>query len=500
MNFYPGWYDNGTAMRALMGGGCNKVFWFHPGDYLFDFTDADAATHEWLVGNKDVFVTGGTPKGWDPAAVTQPTMPFPGSCKTSADAAPNDGVQFVFANDSRLHISGGTMELCAKPSTTQQQIAIYGVKTTAGTPPTGTPSPAPTFTPTPSPTPSPTGTPSPTCASVGTNYYLPGTAAAESGSSTWTNLSGSKNLVSAGDFNESPEVDATTTVPKAGAGGIDFGSFGTIPAGCSVTSVTLFLRHSESPNANVQNVKLNVKNAAGLNINKTASKSSCASGDFCSDTSLDPVDKIDLTLSGINSAASFAGLTVNYDVGAQGGTNGGPVTETLDGLGLKIVLASSGTPSPSPSPTASPPPGGSSTNYFRAESGCITQAPYPTSGCALVKTDGAQTKLSIQGTVYAPLAALDIAMTNVSTQILGRGAVIRLVRLSVTPSTTYSGPMIEVPADSPSTAYTNRHVTLTATVAGDVRLRALVRFVDQDPTGAMSPGYGVVVEAWSVLP
>ncbi|MFN2606539.1 MAG: hypothetical protein ABR511_01390 [Acidimicrobiales bacterium] len=132
----PGTYSDSTALNNLSGGACKgDLIWFSPGVYYFEFSTAAPI---WTVsggqgsGGSVQFV-GGTPKGWtytNPAA--RPAVTMPGSCATATDPAPNDGVQFIFGGISQMAFSHGNMELCAQPSLTQQQIAIYGLKADVG--------------------------------------------------------------------------------------------------------------------------------------------------------------------------------------------------------------------------------------------------------------------------------------------------------------------------------------------------------------------------------
>ena len=126
----PGYYDDPLALSALTGtGSCNdKVVWFQPGTYYFDLTFR-GGTEPWKVDNPRVDVVAGTPRGWDPAATERPELQFPGSCLTKDDPLPNNrGVQFIAGGGTRLEVIKGRMELCATPSTTEQQIALFGLQ------------------------------------------------------------------------------------------------------------------------------------------------------------------------------------------------------------------------------------------------------------------------------------------------------------------------------------------------------------------------------------
>ena len=85
----------------------------------------------------DVTYTTATRPAWDPtnpATVNAGSPAVPGSCRRDGDAGWTDGVQWIFGGDSRINLKTGALELCDKPSTTQQEIVLYGVKnnTTGG--------------------------------------------------------------------------------------------------------------------------------------------------------------------------------------------------------------------------------------------------------------------------------------------------------------------------------------------------------------------------------
>jgi hypothetical protein len=142
----PGYYDDADALTALTGAGsCNdKVVWFQPGTYYFDFTFRGVGSDTWTVANDRVVVVAGVPRGWtaDPALPAAPKLDLPGTCRTEGDGPPFDGVQMIAGGGSRLKVgdAGGTpghtkgrMELCATPSESDQQIALFGLRDELGT-------------------------------------------------------------------------------------------------------------------------------------------------------------------------------------------------------------------------------------------------------------------------------------------------------------------------------------------------------------------------------
>ena len=137
---------------------------------------------------------------------------------------------------------------------------------------------------------------------------------------------------------------------------------------------------------------------------------------------------------------------------------------------------------------------------LRQQSGCIVTGPYtgyitgpaPTK-CAMIRTDGNHTSLSIQGTVYAPLAAVDAQLTSVSAQVFGRGIIARVLRAKITSSSTCAPPTCS-PFRLPEATYFPgpTDVVLVATIEGNKRLRALVEFL---PLGGGAP----TIKSWSTM-
>jgi hypothetical protein len=145
-----------------------------------------------------------------------------------------------------------------------------------------------------------------------------------------------------------------------------------------------------------------------------------------------------------------------------------------------------------------------------AQSGCVTTTVYPTnsSACAMIKSDNSPSSaLYIQGTTYAPRAAFDISLNNLTGQVFRFGVIARTLLLSPTGSADLSGPVIEVPDDSTgagmrSVIYLNVYIcpsSSTCTVGtGLRRLRTKVGVVD--PTGLPVAGAReITVYSWSVL-
>ncbi|MGW4699695.1 hypothetical protein [Streptomyces sp. NPDC004285] len=138
------------------------------------------------------------------------------------------------------------------------------------------------------------------------------------------------------------------------------------------------------------------------------------------------VDVVDLGACGVTSDDQLSGLTVDY--AASLGTGSTAATDRLDGVELDIVFRA-------PS--------------LRALSGCLTSG----DGCAVLKsTDDADTatdhsRLVINGTVYAPTAAVDLSMSQVRSQVVTRGVIARTIRLGIGPADGYLRPVIGIPPE-----------------------------------------------------
>lgn len=128
-------------------------------------------------------------------------------------------------------------------------------------------------------------------------------------------------------------------------------------------------------------------------------------------------------------AHGFAGVDVAYTATVS---TGRAATEMLDSVRLDVTYEVPG---------------------YRASSGCVAATPYTNGSgpCALVLADGSNpaTRLYVQGTTYAPQAALDITLNNVSEQVFRFGVIARAVKVAITGSSSFTGAVIAVPGVSP---------------------------------------------------
>jgi hypothetical protein len=127
----PGYYDDPAALSDLTSaGGCAgvSVVWLQPGVYYFDFGFRTGTDGVWNINDSTRTVVAGTPRGWNPDAVSPETVTTPGGCKTESDEPPANGVQIIIGGKSRIEVDNGAkVELCAEPSSAEQQIALYGL-------------------------------------------------------------------------------------------------------------------------------------------------------------------------------------------------------------------------------------------------------------------------------------------------------------------------------------------------------------------------------------
>ncbi|GAA1940416.1 hypothetical protein GCM10009738_12150 [Kitasatospora viridis] len=138
------------------------------------------------------------------------------------------------------------------------------------------------------------------------------------------------------------------------------------------------------------------------------------------------VDEVDLGACGVTTDDQLSGLAVDY--AAKLGTGSTDAVDRLDGVELDIVFRA-----PSIEPL----------------SGCLTAG----SGCAVLKsTDTADTatdhsRLTVNGTVYTPTAAVDLSMSQVGSQVVTRGIIARTIDLGIGAAPGYLRPVIGIPPE-----------------------------------------------------
>jgi hypothetical protein len=124
-----------------------------------------------------------------------------------------------------------------------------------------------------------------------------------------------------------------------------------------------------------------------------------------------------------------------------------------------------------------------------AQSGCITNPPPQSNQCALITTSTDTTALTIQGTVYVPLAGVVLILNDSTGPILRWGLIARTL-IVVTLGGNLAANVIDIPDSAadptpiPDLMYLNVFVcpgTSTCTASGTLRLRAKVKLSSATP-------------------
>jgi hypothetical protein len=403
----PGYYDDAVALTAISS--CGMTVIFAPGTYWFDFHNSEMpssgptavppGSDVWTVGNRNTHLIGGTPAGWS----SGPPPAFPGACISPLLNQTAQGVRFVFGGDSRMNVTAGKVELCGTYSSSSPPIVLTGATSGADTSYSGAQGTATSV-----------ATPSGASAFGPAGQVVAGVSAADSSY-------------------------ATVTVPRPSSGtsaaGMTLSGFATSPAvppGSVLTGATLVVRHREQTTRSGDGLALTVTPARSGAAAVTPSIGLNSSSGF-------RTDSVDLTAALVAEAHTYglSGLQVRYDV-TVGRAAGSNTSLTADVDAVQLVLA------------FKPPAVRGERTAINGTANCVGTAPYvpASSNCALLTTSGAQTAVYLQGTTYTPQAALDVSLTNVSRQVFRSGVVVRSLRIGITPSAGYSGPVIEIPDDS----------------------------------------------------
>lgn len=404
----PGTYTSAAALSSLTSSSCGSpLLHFRPGIYYFDFANSDPV---WSVSSG--YVIAGRPasgaRAWTMAAYPGTPPPVPGACIAPTEVAAgstNDGVQFIFGAASRMTISGGAkVEICGQYSETSPPIAVFGANAGAISPP------------------------------VLRTITL--TGARSTGNPSFAN----PNQISDRD---GQTANAKLLGKVGGSATIDGTFSGLFPAGSRLVSANLRFVHRDlvGPADTQGSTTYPAGRVSGLAITLVPLKS----GGGLANPAISPVtaitpgadapaaapreDVLDFTdaLRPYFESPTFTGADVGLVASA---TAAQAATEQVDSIHLDLTY---------------------SVPAFQAENGCVSATPYGSSGtCALLSSNNnSSNALYIQGTTYAPRAALDINLNNVSEQVFRFGLVARTVRLAITGSSTFADAVIAVPDISP---------------------------------------------------
>ena len=437
MTISPGTYTSVARIQAVLS--CpNTIIHFLPGVYNFDFTDT-SASHE-LTFNGNVtgsVVVAGTRTvppavgGWNVNA-TPGTVPFPTAANPAISACDQtqQGVQFIFGGDSRLNVTSGKFQICSLLPLASTAAQHVAI---AGYP---------------------------TTTQLGTTTSLPTTAVnatnPAAGNRTWSNLA---NAYGAGV--------ADAQVPNSGDQSefLDVGGFPTTnlpPTGNVSVTVTFTARPSGTGQLR------------GLLVYGPAASTTSMTDRLLAQCPGDP-------------ACSSAALTT-YTI-----TETVPASE-LSTLRLRLYLNNN-----SNSPVRADFDAATFTipTFISGTSGVVAQTGYPGAGtAALIKVAGAypSTVFVVHGTIYAPNAPLDLAMTGVPHTVVDRGVVVRDLTLATTwISSASTWPVISIPLLDRAP----RQVVVSVAVNGLTELIAEATFTNTAATGGTLNGTYAHVTQWS---
>lgn len=459
VTFEPGYYDDAVALSNLTNGGCkNKVKHFKPGTYYFDFHNGEGPAlpdgdHVWSISDATTDVVGGKPKGWTPAG-GNPTIP--GACVSPLDAAANGGVQFVFGGDSRIEVTAGNVELCGRYSVSEPPIVLYGART------------------------GPDVKPALTAKTDGT------------GTSTGTGpeFASPENITEHDDVPSTAVIDGTAGEVTSEVTVKGFVP-PTLPPGSILTKAELVVRHrSDSTSGAIPKA---------LQVNYSSTRPGAADNSVALTPAAGPVpgeyeeDRLDAlaVLAGEVHQYGLNGLRVKY----AATVDSGEVAESIDSIQLEL--------------TWKPPAVRGEQVPLDGVANCIGAV----GGCDLISTSGNETKFYLQGTTYAPLAKLDLKLTNASAEAFSVGLILRALKVDLTASVELGADaMIGVPDDvaagvpKPLEVYFRAYICPTGVTCGDAAPAApwqlagtaQARFTDPDLFSPTPPYDTVTVLSWAV--
>jgi hypothetical protein len=411
VDLFPGYYDDAVALTNLTNT-CGKPIHLNPGVYYFDFRNEEMAaissnrpiaqgTNVWTINNagNNFYVIGGTPQNWTSSGPTT----FPGACVSPlTTTADNQGVQLVFGGSSRINVLAGHVEFCGQYSIAHPALVVYGAKT-------GMTAQEPLRASTATSATSPITAPDTAFASPNQALTVDGLAA----TATITRATSSTAVTASERL--------TGMSPTA-----------VIPAGSILVTAELRVTHKEATTRSSDAISVSLlPNPGRAGTPPTVSAGAVAvnsSASFKTTTvALTPALMKEVWQYGLSAAQ------IDYTVSAtkQSGSTT-KLTADLDSVQLYLAW----TP---------PSVRGESTPVYGAN--CVGAVP-PATSCPLIQTSGSKSSLYLQGTTYAPLATFNIALTNASDQVFKSGIIARSLTFSVTPSASFTGPVIEVPDET----------------------------------------------------
>ncbi|WP_067429593.1 hypothetical protein [Nocardioides jensenii] len=458
----PGYYDDVAKLNALTDSNQACFLHFKPGTYYFDFHnnpgdalhDTDIATaggNVWKIGRRKTLVAG--------TLTTDTTVP--GRCVNPIEDVNAQGVQFIFGGDSRMQVNANgqdsAVEICASYHADRPPIAVYGQKIGAAS--RTVLGGADELTTTGTPVVSPAGT-----GGTFTQVTAANLQKVDGNQTTSANLA-----VWARD-NTGSNSALTSSITMSG-----FAPATALPKGTVLTGARLTVAHRSTGSQNKITLTPNLGTAP---ISQT----------LPARTTLGPeiVDLATQTGWGALQKAvhdsGFDGAKVKFE--ASLGRN---QTSQLDAVRLEL------------------------TYYLPTLRGQTTTAiPGNTvatvGGAPLIQALGNTTTLYIQGTSYAPLASIDLALNNIAESVFRFGVIARSLKIFETGSFDYPGWVIELPENSPGFGIETTMVRLEVylcpgvatgcTPSGSPDLTTRVKIFDQGGTPG-PPHRQISVLSWS---
>jgi hypothetical protein len=464
ITFRPGYYDDAVGLSTMMKGNSackGSTWWFTPGVYYFDFHNsggnADPAlpsgANVWTIN--DGYLVGGTPVNSAGTIVSAPSNPaiLPGACDNPINDQNAVGVQFILGNDSQVVVSGGQSEICGSYSLTTPPVAFYGNTSGAET------------------TTTLTGLTTLTASTV--------TSTGPFTNATTTALAGVEKAYAAGTYATWTPISANTITDQLSVSG--FAPPTAIHAGANLVSATLRVGHRFNPNGGTGEaltIAVTPNSGGAFTVSVPAYRQTLPAGQ---------VDAIDVTstMRTVIHGNGFSGatMTAQATISKKG-------TQDIDGLQLDLTYIAPA---------------------FRAESGCVTTVPYTGGGsscAALTGVNNFGVPFYVQGTTYVPAGVVDITLNNAATWVFRFGVIARAFWIKETGSLAYTGPIIEVPDDTPGFVFnvflsvylcpTSATCTVpTGTPTPAPALSARVAFVDGSPALPVAGQRQVAVLSWS---
>ncbi|TCO45512.1 hypothetical protein EV646_108134 [Kribbella antiqua] len=465
VTFLPGTYDDANGLSTMMGNSSsckNSTWWFTPGTYYFDFHNSGPAANPllpsagdnvWTIDNGTL--VGGTPVDSAGGIIAKPPVPasIPGSCDNPINNVnfTTDGVQFIFGGDSRLTVKAGEAELCGSIKENKVPVAVYGLKSGTETTTTWTGD----------------------AKSLKLNAV---TAGSKFTNATPTTLA--TNDATVATWNSTKKNDSTVLTLKG------FAPVDPIPAGSRLQSAEVKIRHRHTDITAADSFDVSLMTGSGPALTGSTT------GRIGNPSLQTDTISLDTARTGALATAIYKGNYSDATIDLTTKLQNDPKNdaELIDSVQLELTFI---------------PPA------LRGANGCVTSGPYTGGGdsaanCSMITaTNTSGNQFYVQGTTYAPKAALDITLNNAEEQVFRFGVISRALWVKETGSFSYTGVVIEVPDDSPGFVFS---MYLTAylcpgagpcSTTGAPALRSKVALVDANPSTPQPGARQVTILSWS---